>query len=102
MNISACDLINMAVDHIDSARCMAKQAGLAWTLEYAYICRESAKICFYRRKDGDISDGAEYLLEAQLIHTSLGFGLTNWHVIETKEMLDALVHFDGYSSYHKL
>ena len=102
LNISGCDLINMAVDHMASAMHMAKQAGLAWTLEYACMCRESAKVCFYRKKDGDVSDGAEYLLEAQLIHSSLGFGLTNWHVIETKEMLDALVQFDGYSSYHNL
>lgn len=97
--ISGTDLINLAVDHIGAARNFAVKAGLMWTLDHAELLRKSAEICFYRKKDGDVSDGAEYLNKAQCIFASLGFSLSDWHVLETKERQDALVFFDGYDDY---
>ena len=92
------DLINMAVDHMKVARDFAVKAGLKWTLDYADLCRQSANISFHRKKDGDVSDGAEFLNEAQLVYASLGLDLDDWHVIETKESQDALVLFEGYGN----
>ena len=83
--ISGTDLINLAVDHIGAARDSAVKAGLMWTLDYAELLQKSAEIYFYRKKDGDVSDGAECLNKAQRIFASLGFTLSDWHVIETKE-----------------
>jgi hypothetical protein len=98
LEISGTDLINMAVDHMAASREFAVRAGLRWTLGYAKLCRQSANISFYRMKDGDVSDGAEFLNEAQLVYKSLGLDQDDWHVIETKERQDALVLFEGYAN----
>ncbi len=97
MDVQASELANIAVDSMTEARRLAAAAGLRWTLEYADLLTRSAQMSAYRRKDGDMSDGAEYLKRALAIYAALGFEDEDWHVLETQEQYVALLDFDGYS-----
>lgn len=99
LKFDASKLNNMACDCAMLAMEEARNAGLRYTMEYAALCRRSARHSTYRRHDGDVSDAAERIKDSLDIYKCLQLeelkGAT-WHVRQAKLELESLGEFAGY------